>query len=118
MGTDCAPLLANLFLFYYEYIKQKNQLSKTFSHTFRYIDNLLTINNPKFVKPPGPQLELKHTTETNSRLSYLDLELNIVDRRFTTAVFFDMRDGLNFHIVNFPYMDSNIPSKPAYGIYI
>ena len=22
------------------------------------------------------------------------------------------------HIVNFPYMDSNIPSKPAYGVYI
>ena len=26
--------------------------------------------------------------------------------------------GFNFHIVNFPYMDSNIPSKPAYGVYI
>ena len=26
--------------------------------------------------------------------------------------------GFNFHIVNFPHMDSNIPSKPAYGVYI
>ena len=127
MGTDCAPLLANLFLFYYEYkfikekLKQNNQLAKTFSHTFRYIDDLLTINNPKFEEEIKniypPQLELKKTTETNSRLSYLDLELNIVDGRFTTAVF-DKRDGFNFHIVNFPHMDSNIPSKPAYGIYI
>ena len=24
MGTDCAPLLANLFLFYYEYKYMKN----------------------------------------------------------------------------------------------
>ena len=63
-----------------------------------------------------PQLELKRTTETDSRLSYLDLEVNISDR-FTMAVF-DKRDGFNFHIVNFPHMDSNIPSKPAYGVYI
>ena len=55
--------------------------------------------------------------ETDSRLSYLDLELNIVEKKFSTAVF-DKRDGFNFHIVNFPYMDSNIPSKPAYGVYI
>ena len=127
MGTDCTPLLANLFLFYYEYKfmkdkqKQNNQLAKTFSNTFRYIDDLLTLNNPNFEQEISniypPQLELKRTTETDSRLSYLDLELNIVEKKFSTAVF-DKRDGFNFHIVNFPYMDSNIPSKPAYGVYI
>lgn len=31
------------------------------------------------------------------------------------AAVFDKRDGFNFHIVN---MNSNIPSKPAYGVYI
>ena len=36
---------------------------------------------------------------------------------FRTAVF-DKRDGFNFHIVNFPHMNSNLPSKPAYGVYI
>ena len=127
MGTDCALLLANLFLFYYEYqfmkdkLKQNNQLAKTFSNTFRYIDDLLTLNNPNFEQEISkiypPQLQLKRTTETDSRLSYLDLEVNIVDKKFSTAVF-DKRDGFNFHIVNFPYMDSNIPSKPAYGVYI
>ena len=79
------------------------------------LNDLLTINNPKFEDIYPPQLEVKK--ETDSRLSYLDHELNMVDGRFTTAVF-DKRDGFNFHIVNFPYMDSNIPSKPAYGIYI
>ena len=127
MGTDCAPLLANLFLFHYEYkfmkekLKQNNQAAKNFSNTFRYIDDLLTLNNPTFEKEIKniypPQLELKNTTETDSRLSYLDLEVNIVEGKFTTAVF-DKRDGFSFHIVNFPYMDSNIPSKPAYGVYI
>ena len=117
MGTDCAPLLANLFLFYYEYkfmkekLKQNSQVAKIFSNAFRYIDDLLTLNNPTFEQEISniypQQLELKRTTETDSRLSYLDLEVNISDRRFTTTVF-DKRDGFNFHIVNFPHMDSNI----------
>ena len=28
------------------------------------------------------------------------------------------RDNFNFNIVNFPYLSSNIPSGPAYGVYI
>ena len=29
-----------------------------------------------------------------------------------------MRDDYSFDIVNFPFLDSNIPSGPAYGVYI
>ena len=53
MGTDCAPLAANLFLFYYEYkyirdlIEMNLMLAKKFSNTKRYID-LLTLNNTSF----------------------------------------------------------------------
>jgi hypothetical protein len=31
---------------------------------------------------------------------------------------FDKCNDFSFHIVNFPHMDSKIPSKPAYGVYI
>ena len=31
---------------------------------------------------------------------------------------YDKRDQFKFHIVNFPHLDSNIPCKPAYRIYI
>ena len=55
MGTDCAPLLVNLYLFYYEY-KYMNNLMKldygktlSFKFTVRYIDDLLTLNNTLFV---------------------------------------------------------------------
>ena len=47
MGTDCAPFLANLFLFYYEYnymkdlIKSNIHLAEQFSYTIRYIDDFL-----------------------------------------------------------------------------
>ena len=46
-----------------EKLKQNNQLAKTFSYTFRYIDDLLAVNNPNFENEIGniypPQLELK-----------------------------------------------------------
>ena len=31
---------------------------------------------------------------------------------------YDKRDSFNFPIVNFPFMSSNIPAIPSYGIYI
>ena len=104
MGTDCAPFLANLFLFYYactnSWKKNYIQVAKSFSNTFQYIDDLLTLNNPTFEQEISNiyprQLELKRTTETDSKLSYLDLEVNISNRRFTTAVF-DKRDSFSFH---------------------
>ena len=48
-----------------------------FKHTVRYIDDLLTLNNPLFeAEIPNtypPELELKKTTQAIDRLSYLDL---------------------------------------------
>ena len=54
MGRDCAPQLANLFLFHYEYLYMKNLMrdnlcmAKRFSNTLRYIDDLLTLDNSHF----------------------------------------------------------------------
>ena len=68
MGTDCTPLLANLYLFSFEYkfmkglLKNNISKAKFFSNTFRYIDDLLTINNPSFDNPS--ELILKKTTES------------------------------------------------------
>ena len=51
MGSDPAPFMANLFLYYYESKCVKNlkkdslQKARRFSHTFRFIDDLLTIND-------------------------------------------------------------------------
>ena len=127
MGTDCAPLLANLFLFYYEYkymqhlISSNLRLAKKFSNTVRYIDDLLTLNNSNFANEiPNiypPELVLKRTTESPAELSYLDISIRINSNRFITTLY-DKRDLFNFFIVNFAYLDSNIPTGPAYGTYI
>ena len=31
---------------------------------------------------------------------------------------YDKRDDSNFNIVNFPFLSSNIPQSPAYGVYV
>ena len=127
MGTDCAPLLANLFLFFYEYNYVKEKLKTNHAsalkwrYTARYIDDLLTINNPSFQNEGHniypPQLSLKKTTECPEMASFLDICIHNKDNKLTTSVY-DKRDKFNFYMVKFPRMDSNIPNKPAYGVYI
>ena len=86
MGTNCAPLLADLFLYSYEaeffqtLLKQKDKkLAQSFNFTFRYIDDVLSLSNSKFgdylhlIYPP--ELEIKDTTESSNSTSYLDLLL-------------------------------------------
>ena len=36
----------------------------------------------------------------------------------THTSIYDKRDDFNFHITNFPFLSSNIPSSPAYGVFI
>ena len=48
-------------------------------------------------------------------LSYLDIRITILESRYVLAVY-DKRDNFHFGIVNFPFMCSNIPAGPAYGI--
>ena len=52
MGINCAPFVANLFLFCYErdFMKDDNQADviKAFNATSRYLDDLLNIDNPYF----------------------------------------------------------------------
>ncbi|KAK3084986.1 hypothetical protein FSP39_022451 [Pinctada imbricata] len=77
MGTNCAPLLADIFLYSYEaeFIQSlvsegKRYLASDFNFTYRYIDDVLSINNPKFAdylsRIYPSELEVKETTETNN----------------------------------------------------
>jgi hypothetical protein len=52
MGTNCAPLLADLFLYsceadFIQGLLKKNEkkLARSFYFTFRYVDDVLSLNN-------------------------------------------------------------------------
>ena len=62
------------------------------------------------------ELQLKKTMECGTQLSYLDILITIENVKSSTAVY-EKRDNFNFNIENFPYLSSNIPSGPAYGVY-
>ena len=50
--------------------------------------------------------------------NYLDLTFNIGSNNRFYSKLYDKRDDFEFHIVNFPFLSSNIPSGPSYGVYI
>ena len=82
----------------------------------------MSINNPDFENYLGqmypPELEIKDTTESNTSASYLDLLLSIGrDGQLHTSIY-NNRDDFNFCITNFLFLNSNIPSSPAYGVFI
>ena len=58
------------------------------------------------------------TTDTDRSASYLDLHLKIDSEGRLRTKLDDKRDDFNFFIVKFPFICSNIPETPAYGVYI
>ena len=127
--TNCAPLLADIFLYSYEaeFIQSllstgKKQLASRFNLTYRYIDDVLTIHNPEFENYQGQMypvdLEIKDIAESITSASYLDLLLSIGRNGQLHISIYDKRDAFNFHITTFPFLSNNIPSSPAYGVFI
>ena len=79
MGTNCAPLVADLFLFCYERDFMKNlscdnqaDVIKALNLTYRYLDDLLNIDNPYFermvnqIYQPELQLNKANTSDTEA----------------------------------------------------
>ena len=124
MGTNCAPLLADLFLYYFEadsmqelLRKKDKKLAISFNSPFRYIDDVLSLNNSKFgdyVERIYPiELEIKDTTDTVKSVSYLDLHLEIDNEGRLKTKLYDKRDDFSF-----PFLSSKIQTAPTYGVYI
>ena len=103
MGTHCAPLVADLFLFCYgrdcmTSLSADNlaDIIEAFSSTSIYLDDLLNIDNPYFegmvnhIYPHELQLNKAKTLDTEAP----------------------------FDIVNFPFLDDNVPRCPSYRVYI
>ena len=67
MGTNCAPLLADIFLYSYEadFIQSllstgKKHLASRLNLTYRYIDDVLSINNQEFENYLGQMYPAEH----------------------------------------------------------
>ena len=128
MGTNCAPLVADLFLFCYERDfmmslsddKQADVID-AFNTTSRYLDDILNINYVYFdnmVSQIYPsELQLNKANASDTEAAFLDLHLSISNDIVSTKIY-DKRDDFDFEIVNFPFLDGDVPRSTSYGVYI
>jgi hypothetical protein len=114
-GQAFQSVLADLFLHSCEaeFIQKllhekKNYLAVAFNLTFRYIDDVLSINNNQFhtyVDSIYPnELEIKDTTKCCTSASYLVILLKLDTNGKLTTQLYDKWDDFNFSIVNFPFL--------------
>ena len=54
---------------------------------------------------------------SDAEASFLDLHLSISDSFVKTKIY-DKRDDFDFDIVNFPFLDGDVPRSVSYGVYI
>ena len=83
---------------------------------------MLSINNPKIgnyiVDIYPAELDIKDTTDADHRASYLDLDISYARDKRLQVKLYNKSDNFNFNIVNFPFLSSNIPQSPAYGVHV
>ena len=130
MDTNCAPLVADLFLFCYERdfmtslsgVKQA-EIIEAFKSTSKYLEDLLNIDNPYMYfegmvsRIYPPELELNKANTSDTEAAFLDLHLSI-SNGFVSSKIYDKRDDFDFDIVNFPFLDGDVPRSTSYGVYI
>ena len=114
MGTNCAPLVADLFLFCYERDfmlslsdNNRSDIIEAFNSTSRYLDDLLNIDNPYFEQMVGQiyptELQLNKANSSDTEAPFLDLNLSITNG-IVFSKMYDKRDDFNVEIVNFPFL--------------
>ena len=148
MGTNCVPLVADLFCSVMrqtsvcpfqkiinmillksrkenpQKLTQLSQLS-AFNFTSRYLNDLLNIDNDFFDSMVSrsrwstlpSELQLNKANVSDTEASFLDLHLSISDGFVKTKIS-DKRDDFDFDIVNFPFLDGDVPRSTSYGVYI
>ena len=138
MGTDAAPMIANLYLYWYESnfidkicVTDKEE-AKRYNNTYRFIDDLLIVNNDnsskhvihtagyEYIYPR--QLEIKETTCKIERdlyhVQFLGLDISVNHSNTFRVKVYDKRDSFSFPVERYPKNVSCIPDSMIHGVII
>ena len=89
--------------------------------TFRYVDDILNINNFYFDNMASQihssQLQLNKANTSDTEATFLGVHLS-TSNDIVSAKIYDKRDDFDFEIVNFPFLDGDVPRSTSYGVYI
>ena len=98
------------------------RLATSFNLCYRYIDDLIVFNSKKFLdylkKIYPSQLTVEKANKSDHLADYLDLTFIIDSGGKHSNRLYDKCNDFDFHIVNFPFLSSNISSGPSNGVYV
>lgn len=133
MGTNCAPPLANLYLYAYEsdFIDRlemtQPKAARSFHMTFRLIDDVLSADNQFLRQYIGKTAEeggiypraltLNETSISAEEVNFLGMKIRSNGSSFRVDVF-DKRTEFPFRVLRYPCTDSLIPASIPYGVFV
>ena len=85
------------------------EIIQAFNSTSRYLDDLLNVDNPYFEGMVGRIYPSELYKADASQV--LDLHLSI-SNGFVSSEIYDKRDDFDFDIVNYPFLDGDVPVLP------
>ena len=101
--------------------ENQTDIIEAFNSTSRYLDDLLNIDNIYFDQMVDriypKELQLNRANSSDTMAPFLDLNLCISNGTVSTKIY-DKRDEFDFEIVNFPFLDGDVPRRTSYGVYI
>ena len=63
------------------------------------------------------ELQLNKANTSDTEATFIDLHLLISNDIVSTKIY-DKRDDFNFEIVDFPFLDGDVPRSTSYRVYI
>ena len=99
----------------------QTNIIEAFNSTFIYLDDLRNIENPYFEQMVGQtyptELQLNKANSSYTEAPFSDLKLSITNGIVSSKIY-DKREDFKFEIVNFPFLDGDVPRSLSYGVYI
>lgn len=123
-GTKCAPLLLICFLYCYERdfrlsisSEHQDEIITAFNNISRYLDDLFYIDNhfsSLVNKIYKNELRLNKANTSEKQANLLDLNLS-TENGFVTTKLYDKSEDLDFNIVNYSFVDCDVPRATSWG---
>ena len=127
MGTNCAPAVFNLYLYYYESTwidslinTAQEELAKEFHLTFRLIDDVFAVDSPDFLTLSScyPDfLTLESTTLPDKTVNFLGMHLSFSLVGQLCIEVYNKRKDFPFKVVRYPTLMSAIPENQPFGVF-
>ena len=125
VGTGCAPLVADLFLFCCggDFVvslsgDRRAGVIDAFNTASRCLDGVLDVNNVYFENMVGrvcpSELQLGGAGASDTEAAFLDLHLSVSNDIVSTKIC-GGRGGFGFEIVNFPFLGGDVLCLSAHS---